>query len=364
MITPHIDENHDIHGFISGWIRKLAERVDKLYGITPHHNTKTPLPGNVLVYGVNHLGEKWDRASKAVRLIRLLGRKIYFHSTILRVIPKVDVVFCHMYPEFTIRVAPYAKLFRKPIVTWFTHGHVSRRLRIAHFLSDKMVTASKESLRIKSNKIIIIGHGIDTDRFKPVVNQNNKIDKKTILSVGRISPRKNYETLIKAADILVNEKNIKYLEFVIVGGVPMASQEEYYERLKKLVKELELEGYVKFVGSVPYSDILGYYQKCDLFVSTSQTGSVDKNVLEAMACEKTVIVCNETFEDVFGDYSKILMFKKEAPYDLTQKIIFILEMDEDRHDKLCFAMREIVKREHNVNGLMDKLIKVFEDSRR
>ena len=57
------------------------------------------------------------------------------------------------------------------------------------------------------------------------------------------------------------------LKFIIVGGVPMTSQEEYYERLKKMVKELELEDYVKFVGAVPYNDVPGYYQQCDIFVS-------------------------------------------------------------------------------------------------
>lgn len=363
MITPRIDKSHDILGFIPPWIRKLAERVDKLYVITQHYNRKTPLPENVIVYGVSRLGEKWDRANKLVRLMRLLGRKIYFHSTMLRVVPKVDVIFCHMYPNFTVIAAPYAKLFRKPIVTWFTHGHVSRRLRIAHFLASKMVTASKESFRIRSNKIIITGHGIDTDRFKPVASKKKEVDKNIILSVSRISPRKDLETLIKAADILVNEKRMNDLEFVIVGGVPMASQEEYYEKLKMRVKELELEDYVKFVGSVPYSGVVSYYQKCNIFVSPSQTGSIDKNVLEAMACEKPAIVCNEAFENVFGDYSEELMFKKEDPYDLVQKITFVLGMNKDQYTKLCFSMRQIVEKEHNVKGLMDKLINVFEDSR-
>ena len=98
-------------------------------------------------------------------------------------------------------------------------------------------------------------------------------------------------------------------------------------------------------------------------MSTSQTGSIDKNVLEAMACEKPAIVCNEAFENVFGDYSEELMFKKEDPYDLVQKITFVLEMNKDQYTKLCFSMRQIVEKEHNVEGLMDKLIKVFEDSR-
>lgn len=329
MITPQVDP-HARKGFIVTWIRKLAEKVDKLYIITPENNTKTPLPENIIVYGVYRLGEKWDRASKALRVIRLLGREIYFNITMFRIIPKVDVVFCHMHPEFTIRAAPYAKLFRKPIVTWYAHGHVSRRLRIAHFLATKMVTSSKEGLRIKSDKIVITGQGIDTDRFKPMENLAGKKNKITILSVGRISPIKDYETLIKAADILVNGKGMKDLEFVIVGGVPMASQEEYYERLKKMVKELELEDYVKFVGAVPYSDVVSYYQRCDVFVNPSHATALEKTVLEAMACEKPVITSNVGYYlDVFDEEMKEkCYFEKNNYKELANKIEYFLSNDD------------------------------------
>ena len=160
---------------------------------------------------------------------------------------------------------------------------------------------------------------------------------------------------------MVNEKGIKKLGLVIVGGVPIASQEEYYERLKKMVKELELEGYEKFVDSVPYSEVLNYYQKCDVFVSTSQTGSIDKVALEAMACEKPSIVCNETFKDIFRDYSKTLMFRRKDPADLADKIIYIMQMDKNSRDKMCRYMRETVEREHNVDSLIDKLICLWRD---
>ncbi len=351
MFTPAVDESFRL-GFIPTWIRELAKRINRLYVITSGYNKQTSLPSNVTVFGL-------DKGPSS--LIRSTKRQIYLHSTMLRIVPKVDVIFCHMHPEFTLRVAPYAKLFRKPIVTWYTHGHVSRKLKIARFLASKMVTASKESLRIKSNKIIITGHGIDTNKFKPATNRSVKKDKITILSVGRISPIKDYETLIRAADILVNEEDVKNLEFLIVGGVPIASQKEYYERLKKMVKELKLENYVKFVGHIPYSGIVDYYQGCDVFVSASQTGSIDKTVLEAMACEKPAITCNEAFEDIFGEYSSILMFRKKDPIDLAGKIINILQMDENKLNELCCSLRGIAKERHSVESLINKLVDIFEE---
>ncbi len=361
MITPAVDETRDIVGFIPSWVRELSKRVNKLYVLTPSYNKKTLLPENVSIYDYG-LGREWNRLSIISRLIHAIRWRIYFNRIMLRVVPKADVVFCHMYPDFTLRAAPYAKVFRKPLITWYTHGHVSRRLRIAHFLTNKIVTASEESFRIKSHKVIVTGHGIDTERFKPAENlAGKKKNKTTILSVGRISPRKNLETLIKAADILVHEKGMKGLEFVIVGGVPLAPQEEYFEKLKKMANGLELNNHVKFVGAVPYSSVVDYYQQCDLFVTGSQTGSIDKTVLEAMACEKPVIACNEAFKDIFGVYSKILLFNKEDPLDMVNRIIRVLKMDEDQRSEMCHNLREIVETRHAVDSLSNKLVDVFND---
>lgn len=356
MITPRVDETHSILGFIPTWIRKLAERVDALYVITPYCNEKTQLPENVTVFDLSEVG-----VNRLGRFIRFVSKFLQLSNAMLRIIPRVDVVFCHMYPNFTLMSAIYAKLFRKPIVTWYTHGYISKRLRIAHFLANKMVTASKESLRIESNKIIITGHGIDTDKFKPAVNRSAKKDKITILSVGRISPIKDYETLIRAADILVNEESMKNLEFVIVGGVPMASQGKYYERLKKMVKELELGNYVKFVGSIPHTEVVGYYQNCDIFVNPSHASALEKVVLEAMLCEKPVITSNIGYYlDVFDEEMKEkCYFKKEDHKDLANKITHILQMDENRRNELCRSMRDIVKKGHSVETLTDKLVDVF-----
>ncbi|MFC1962404.1 glycosyltransferase family 4 protein [Chloroflexota bacterium] len=353
MVTPIVDERDSILGFIPSWINHLAQKVDKLNVVTLGYNENTHLLKNVTVHSLDKVAGK-------------LGKILYFNNTMFRLLhEEADAMFCHMYPSLAIRAAPYAKLLGIPVVWWRTHGSVSLTARIVHFLADKVVTASKESFRIKSHKVIITGHGIDTDRFKPAENFTGKNKNKTILLyVGRISPRKHIETLIKAAAILVNKQGMRDLVLVIVGGVPVTSQEPLLEELKIMVNELELGNYVEFVGAVPYSNVVDYYQQCDLFITGSQTGSIDKNVLEAMACEKPAIACNEAFEDVFGVYSKLLMFNKEDPYDLAHKIVSILEMDKDQHDKLCTSMRETVEHEHNIDNLTVTLVEVFKSCRR
>jgi len=350
MLTPEVAAKTQ-QGFIVSWVNQLASKMEFLHVVTLDYDGETALPENVTVY---NLGERKTK----------LAKYLYFSQIICNLLREraVDVVFCHMYAVFTFMVTPWVKPLRIPIVQWYAHGGVDCKLRMAHLLADKIVTSTKEGFRIKSQKVIITGQGIDTDRFRPAERRDESRNKHVILSVGRISPVKDYETLIRAADILVNKKGMDNLEFIIAGGVPIPSQQAYYEKIVKMAQELRLTERLKFVGPIPHTEIVNYYQVCDLSVSTSQTGSADKTTLEAMACGKLPLVCNESFKDILGNYSSILMFRAKDAADLAQKIMYILRMNNNKRKTLGQNMREIIKKEHSVQNLTEKLIEVFKSA--
>ena len=265
-----------------------------------------------------------------------------------------------MCPRYAILAAPYAKLMRVPMVMWFTHRSMSNELRIAHRLVDKVVTASKESFRLKSDKVVITGHGIDTDRFKPL-DVRREGNTKVILSVGRISPIKDYETLIKAADILIKEKGFRNLKFLIVGDIGTKAQKGYFEMLQRMVASYGLGDCIEFEGPVPHRDVVTYYQNCDLFVSLSHTGSLDKAMLEAMACGNASITCNGAFTSVLDDYADRLMFNEGNVDELVEKSLAILRMRNEARLALGWELRDIVLKGHNVNRLMGNLLRIFEE---
>lgn len=341
MITPRVDEEHDVFGFIVTWVNKLAEKVEKLYVISLYKG-KANLKRNIELYS---LDEKSNKISKL----------FYFNILMNKIVKNVDVIFCHMFPEFVIIAAPFVKLFKKPLVMWYTHGHVSLKLKLAHFLATIVITASKESFRIESNKVMIIGHGIDINKFRPKLNLNKR--KKIILSIGRLSPIKDYETLIKAADILVNKKNMNNIEFTIIGSPAAKSEEKYYNKVLLAVKNFKLENYIKFIESVPHSRIIHYYQTCDIFVSTSNTGSLDKAVLEAMACGRPIVTCNEAYYAIFDEELREKCWFKPKNYkELASKIEYFLQNNDNKIKK---KLRGIVIREHSLDKVINKLIKVF-----
>src|SRR5207249_4282524 len=114
---------------------------------------------------------------------------------------EIDVIFVHMVPQYAIIAAPLARACRIPMVLWYAHGSVSGRLRLAHGLVQRVVTASRESFRLPSDKVVVTGHGVDTDLFdQPAPDPSSKERSAPfrLVAVGRISRIKDHETLVRA----------------------------------------------------------------------------------------------------------------------------------------------------------------------
>ncbi len=326
FFTRRVDKNDPRIGFVHRWIEEMASRVNKIY-VVCLDTGEMDLPDNV---EVKKLGKN------------KLQRTLMLNRCMFSLVPNVDVVFCHMNPIYTILSAPYAKLFGKKLYMWHTHGTVTKKLKIAHFLADGLLTASKESVGIRSDKVISLGHGIDTNFFKP-----QDIEKKGILliSVGRISPVKKLELLILGMSNLIKEHNDAKL--LVIGGVPIESQEAYLKELKSLVSKLNLSKNVEFIGPVDYTEIPELYNKADALVSASATGSLDKTVLEAMSCGLPPVVKGTVYMSLKGP----TFFRNEK--DFSEAVNKALNMKNKK------SLREEIVDNHNLTILMERIIKLF-----
>lgn len=337
MLTPGVDPEHDIFGFIYGWVWEISRRVDRLVVITPRIGT-AKMPENVEVIGV-----EGNIFSKLLQICMHLWR-------VLRK-GEVDIIFTHMYDHFSIIAAPYKLIFGKPIVVFHAHGTVTWTLKLEHFFANRIATSSKKGYRIISDKVVVIGQGIDTEKFKPTDGSGGSDS--TIVSVGRIGRVKDYGVLLKAINILVNEKGRK-LNLIIVGPV---YNRTYHKELEHLIEEYSLAGSVAFSGPTPFSEIAPLYQKADLYTSASSTGSLDKTTLEAMACSLPVVVCNEAFLDIFEEEMKEKCYFEKGNYrELAEKIEHFMD---NKEQGLRDRLRKEVMENHDMKGLAEKLVKVF-----
>ena len=235
ICTQVVDKNDPVLGFFVRWIEEFEKYCE------------------VEVISLKTLGSG-GRLVRAWRLLRLSMRLEY------------DAVFVHMNPEYLIAAGWLWRLRGKKTALWYTHKSVDLKLRIAERFADVIFTASKESFRLRSYKVRVMGHGINTDFFTPdpSVMRGN-----AILSVGRLMKSKRHDLAIQAAAR-------EHRELRIAGEGPER------KNLESLAKELGAT--VHFLGGLTQAQLRDEYRKAAYLLHTSETGSLDKVVLEALAC--------------------------------------------------------------------------------
>ena len=187
---------------------------------------------------------------------------------------------------------------------------------------DKILTITKwempylEKLGVKKEKIRYIPNGIPKEFFelKKQAKEENKV-----LFLGRVSPIKNIETLIKAFSLIKNKKII--LE--IVGP----REEEYYNKINKLISELNFNKRVIF--SPPIYDIKEKIRKIDsakIFILPSISEGMSQSLIETMSREKIVIASNNLGnKDLIENGKDGYLFEVGNEKDLAEKINISLE---------------------------------------
>ncbi len=371
IITQKVNINDDNLGFFHAWILEFAKHCEKVTVICLEKG-EYELPENVKVLSLGkekleirnwklEIGGKYIWFKNFHFLISNFCKKIKyifrFYSLIWEYRKEYDNVFVHMNPEYAVLGGILWKLLGKKIGLWYVHKAVNIKLWLAEKLCDKIFTASKLSFRLASEKVEIVGHGIDIKKFK---TQNSKLKNKEyffkIITVGRISPTKDYESMIKAVDIL-NGEGMDNIKLDIIGGVGAEDQNSYLDSLEQMVKIMNLENKVKFLGSVQNSKVPEHLENADIFINMSGTGSVDKAVLEAMACGCIPITGNIAFSEILP---LELLTERDNPQKLAEKIKYVLALSAEEKSELIKKLRDIIENDYDLKKLIEKIIKMLE----
>ena len=211
IITQIVDPNDERRGFFVKWIEELAKSYDEVKVITFKSRDYKP-PLNVKVC---HLGDHF----KGWNLLRALKNRVQ----------KDDHVLAHMSPIYAILAWPFVLLRRGKIGLWYAHRSFTFKLWLAHKLCSFIFTATPESTQLKGAKVKSIGHAIDLDQFHEK-RKNKGLSTLKLLTVGRITPIKEYEIMINAL------AEIEGVELRIVGGVAKKEDEAYLRQLRKMIE--------------------------------------------------------------------------------------------------------------------------------
>lgn len=283
IITQLVSRTDPALGFFHRWIEEFAAQCDEVSVICLAEGEHA-LPANV---HVRSLGKE----SGAPRMVLLT--RLYRYLVDPRT--QYDIVFVHMSPIYVLLGFLFWKLRRIPVTLWYTHGHVDLKLRTAVQLADRIYTASPDSMRISTPKRKVVGHGIDLSQFAPRPGGRTPATRH-ILSVGRIARVKNLGVLIEALPLLLERIPDARLT---VAGAPITTQDEAYKaELVAQVDRLGLRNRVVFAGPLAPAEVPQLLASADAFVNLSDTGSIDKAVLEALASEVPVVTSNQAFAKI------------------------------------------------------------------
>ena len=174
-----------------------------------------------------------------------------------------------------------------------------------------------EKYKIKRNKFLRVWVSANEEIFYPQPKEKKEDDIFIIHWHGYIVPFYSLETVIKAAELLKNEK----IEFRIITRF-----NSKYEKIKELTEKMRLKN-IKFFSETTWRGVAAAINQADVCLGVFGNNKkaqvvIPNKVYEAIACAKPVITGRQkVLEEVFTENKNILMCEPENAADLAQKIL-------------------------------------------
>ncbi len=173
-----------------------------------------------------------------------------------------------------------------------------------------------------------ISCGVDTNRFKPDPAIDRKkwrqkygldLEKPVFLFVGRVDSEKKIDILIQA----LKERKKNDIQLVIAG------EGSNKKHLEQMVRNLNLEEQVHFLGFVPNEDLPSLINAIDVFTMPSEAELLSIASLEAMACAKPLLLSDaRALPELVHNGENGFLFHAGSSHDAAEKIDLLLELSD------------------------------------
>ncbi len=344
MFNLMTDVSDPVLGFTTAWINELAQHYASIDVITMYQG-QVAVPDNVRIFSAGR--EKG--LSKPIRVMN-------FYRHLLRLIATnhYDVCFAHMMPLFAGLAGPLLTLRGIKTVLWYTHRQKSSQLKLGLTMSWRVVTAVKTSFPYETEKLRVIGHGIDTDFYAPNPAPKKPSGTPIVIQVARLAAIKHQDTTIKAITQIP-------ADLTLVGDVQPGYPQTYKHELKDMIEIHNISHRVEFTGDLKPPAVRDWYQRATVAVNMSPVGLFDKAALESMACGIPTIVSNSEFAHLMGDYADLLIV--ESPHDvdrLQDRINRLLAMSDEERHTIGQIQRQNVSAQYSLASLVTRLVSVLQ----
>lgn len=225
----------------------------------------------------------------------------------------------------------------KPVWPLFVYGFKKADIvqSISNFLQNWAVKIGNK------NKKVVIPNGVDVKIFAKEYNYTeildikNRLDKKEkdfwLITTSRLVNKNAIDDVINAIYMMKDEK----YHFAILGIGP----EE--DNLKNLVKKLNLENRIHFLGQISHEEMPKYLKSCNAFIRASRSEGMGNSFIEAMSAKIPVIATTEGgLSDFIFDNETAYVVEKNSPEQIVNKIKLI--------EKDLFLKNKIIENSYNM----------------
>jgi glycosyltransferase involved in cell wall biosynthesis len=247
-----------------------------------------------------------NRLAYDYQLFLPIGLKGFVQKTV----SDFDIIHLHGHRHLLNNIVHrYALKFRKPYVL-SAHGTVLRieRRFLAKAIFDRLFATrilrdgahfvavsgnevkQYEQMGVERERVTVIYNGIDLDGFKKLPENGtfrkryNLTGKRVVLYLGKITPRKGLDFLVRAFSMLKRDDCV-----LVVAGNDMG----FKKRVLEIVEELALGGRVIFTGLLVGEEKLAAYRDSDVVVYPAVYEIFGLVPFEAMMCGAPVVVTDD-----------------------------------------------------------------------
>jgi glycosyltransferase involved in cell wall biosynthesis len=343
ILNQSMNENHSALAHQLDVARELSKYFESVQVVT----ASASLFGKKEVKNLKVIDLDWERLPRIKKII-------LFYSKILIVIVRFrpQVIFSHMTTFQSLLVAPISRVLRIPHYLWYAHKQNSLSLRIAHLLTNGVITSTINSYPISGKKVSIIGQGISLSKF--FLPLRHRYVSKKLVHVGRIDKSKKIEEIVKVAlDLRCLNPEIS-VDFI---GKPLREDSDEYlaSLMTKFHGDIEQQ-FVRFIGPMRRDDLRDTLCNYDLFLHAYE-GSMDKVLLEAALLGLPVVTLNSEFNKLVSTPTHL------SQGSLIERSRAWLGLDPLTQLEISKQRQEIVRDHHSLDTWTRKLVAILKNAK-
>ena len=265
-------DKHDVQVRFVSWAGRKEAALAKSLGFPPALSNRLHLPVRYYERLMPMLHARHMKTTNVIKTNQMMGAHLALRAA--RFWNKPFIARCgYMWSEYAI--ADFGLNSPEAQDSLETESKAFEGADLIVVTTTRMAQAIKKRFPHVASRIRVVPNYVETERFHPTNTPLRNIAPK-IGYIGRFAREKNLTALIEAVQDLE-------IPLDIVGKGNLENS---------LKKQAAMQPNVRFLGTIPNTDLPSFLQHCSLFAFPSLYEGHPKALIEAMACGLPVVTTN------------------------------------------------------------------------